>query len=57
MQYFMEVKNLFIKIPIKMIYSKLGISNNKIIYQLPIQGRESYMEYHREEIFQGNISN
>ena len=57
MQYFMEVKNLFIKIPIKMTYSKLGISDNKIIHQLPLEGRESYMEYHREEIFQGNISN
>ena len=53
----MEVKNLFIKIPIKMTYSKLGISDNKIIHQLPLEGRESYMEYHRKEIFQGNISN
>jgi len=39
----------------KMTYSKLGISDNKIIHQLPLEGRESYMEYHRKEIFQGNI--
>lgn len=39
----------------KMTYSKLGISDNKIIYQLPLEGRESYMEYHRKEIFQGNF--
>lgn len=36
-----------------MTYSKLGISDNKIIYSLPIEGREEYMEYHRSEIFQG----
>ena len=40
----------------KMTYSKLGISDNNIIYKLPIEGREFYMEYHRKEIFQGNIS-
>jgi len=38
----------------KITYSKLGISDNKIIYQLPIEGRENYMKYHRKEIFQGN---
>jgi hypothetical protein len=32
---------------------KLGISDNKIIYQLPLEGRETYMEFHRKEIFQG----
>jgi len=37
----------------KMTYSKLGISDNKIIYSLPIEGREAYLKYHREEIFQG----
>jgi hypothetical protein len=37
----------------KMTYSKLGISDSKIIYQLPIEGREIYMKYHRKEIFQG----
>jgi hypothetical protein len=37
----------------KMTYSKLGISDNKIIYQLPLEGRETYMEFHRKEIFQG----
>ncbi len=36
----------------KMTYSKLGISDNKIIYALPIEGREDYLEYHREKIFQ-----
>ena len=33
-----------------MTYSKLGISDNKIISHLPIEGREMYMEYHRNEI-------
>ena len=33
-----------------MTYSKLGISDNKIIPHLPINGREKYMEYHRENI-------
>lgn len=33
-----------------MTYSKLGISDNKIIPHLPIIGREEYMEYHRKEI-------
>jgi len=37
----------------KMTYSKLGISDNKIIHQLPLEKREEYMEYHRKEIFQG----
>jgi len=37
----------------KMTYSKLGISDNKIIHQLPLEKREKYMEYHRKEIFQG----
>jgi len=33
-----------------MTYSKLGISDNKIIPHLPIIGREEYMEYHRTEV-------
>jgi len=33
-----------------MTYSKLGISDNKIISHLPINGREKYLEYHRNEI-------
>jgi putative restriction endonuclease len=33
-----------------MTYSKLGISDNKIISHLPIAGREEYLEYHRTEI-------
>jgi putative restriction endonuclease len=33
-----------------MTYSKLGISDNKIISHLPINGREHYLEYHRNEI-------
>ncbi len=33
-----------------MTYSKLGISDNKIISHLPIDGREKYLEYHRNEI-------
>lgn len=33
-----------------MTYSKLGISDNKIISHLPINGREEYLEYHRNEI-------
>lgn len=37
----------------KMTYSKLGISDNKIFEQLPTEGREDYLEYHRTEIFQG----
>jgi len=37
----------------KMTYSKLGISDNKLITHLPIDKREKYLEYHRKEIFQG----
>ena len=37
----------------KMTYSKLGISDNKLITHLPIERREKYLEYHRKEIFQG----
>ena len=33
-----------------MTYSKLGISDNKIITHLPIDGRMAYLEYHRNEI-------
>lgn len=33
-----------------MTYSKLGISDNRIISHLPISGREEYLEYHRKEI-------
>lgn len=36
-----------------MTYSKLSISNNKIIPHLPIAGRENYLEYHRKKIFKG----
>lgn len=36
-----------------MTYSKLGISNNKTISHLPIEGREEYLAYHRKEIFKG----
>lgn len=34
----------------KMTYSKLGISNNKLFPSLPIEGREKYLEFHRQEI-------
>jgi len=33
-----------------MVYSKLGISDGKIIRPLPIAGRERYLEYHRDVI-------
>lgn len=33
-----------------MTYSKIGISDNKIIPHLPIDGREGYLEYHRNNI-------
>jgi predicted restriction endonuclease len=33
-----------------MTYSKLGISDNRIISHLPISGREQYLDYHRREI-------
>ncbi len=33
-----------------MTYSKIGISDNKIIPHLPIDGREEYMEYHRNQV-------
>lgn len=33
-----------------MTYSKLGISDNKIITHLPTDGRELYLQYHRENI-------
>lgn len=35
----------------KMTYSKIGISDNKLIGHLPVAGRESYLEYHRNNIF------
>ncbi len=34
----------------KMTYSKIGISDNKSFPFLPIEGREAYLEYHRNEI-------
>ena len=34
----------------KMTYSKIGISDNKTFSLLPIEGREDYLEYHRQEI-------
>jgi len=34
-----------------MTYSKLSLSNNKSISMLPIEGRELYLNYHREFIF------
>jgi len=34
----------------KMTYSKLNISDNLIIKKLPIEGREEYLKYHRENI-------
>ena len=34
----------------KMTYSKIGISDNKLIPHLPIEGREIYLEYHRTNI-------
>lgn len=34
----------------KMTYSKLGISDNKFIPHLPTEGREKYLEYHRNNI-------
>lgn len=36
-----------------MTYSKIGISNNRTILHLPIEGREEYLEFHRKEIFKG----
>ena len=33
-----------------MTYSKLGISDNKFITHLPIEGREIYLEYHRTSV-------
>ncbi len=33
-----------------MTYSKIGISNNKYFPLLPIEGREKYLEFHRDEI-------
>ncbi len=33
-----------------MTYSKLGVSNNKLIPHLPIEGRQDYLKYHRENI-------
>lgn len=33
-----------------MTYSKLGISDGKTFSHLPIDGRENYLEYHRNEI-------
>lgn len=35
----------------KMTYSKIGISDNKSVPMLPIEGREGYLKYHRENIF------
>lgn len=33
-----------------MTYSKIGISDSKLIPHLPIEGRENYLEYHRTTI-------
>ncbi len=33
-----------------MTYSKIGISNNKYFPLLPTEGREKYLEFHRDEI-------
>lgn len=33
-----------------MTYSKLGISDNRIIPHLPVEGREEYLEFHRTTI-------
>ncbi|MHC1707419.1 MAG: HNH endonuclease [Bacteroidales bacterium] len=33
-----------------MTYSKLGISDNRIISHLPINGREQYLDYHRNMV-------
>lgn len=35
----------------KLTYKKLGISPNTLVSHLPIEGREKYLEYHREYIF------
>ena len=34
----------------KMTYSKIGISDGKTFGHIPIEGREGYLEYHRNEI-------
>jgi len=34
----------------KMTYSKIGISDNKSFPLLPMEGKEGYLEYHRNEI-------
>jgi hypothetical protein len=34
----------------KMTYSKLGISDNKLIPHLPVEGREEYLAYHRTDV-------
>ena len=34
----------------KMTYSKLGISDNKLFTMLPVEGREEYLAYHRQNI-------
>lgn len=33
-----------------MTYSKLGVSDGKLISMLPVEGRELYLKYHRENI-------
>jgi len=33
-----------------MTYSKLGISDGKLIPHLPSEGREIYLDYHRKTI-------
>lgn len=40
----------------KMTYSKLGISDGRIFNQLPIEGRESYLEFHRRQIMKRSNS-
>lgn len=39
----------------KMTYSKIGISDNKLITMLPVEGREKYLDYHRKNIFKGGL--
>lgn len=35
----------------KMVYSRIGISHNRLIPHLPIAGREAYLDYHRKKYF------
>ena len=48
--YFLNISLALSPFLSNMTYSKLGVSDNKIIPHLPTEGRENYLEFHRTKI-------